>query len=38
MSARMRIAALALGLAALAAAASAGTVYRCGNSYSTAPS
>ena len=37
MSARMRIAALALGLAALAAAASAGTVYRCGNSYSTAP-
>jgi hypothetical protein len=37
MSARMRIAAVAIGIAALAAAASAETVYRCGNSYSNAP-
>ena len=37
MSARMRIAAVAVGVATLAAAASAETVYRCGNSYSNAP-
>jgi hypothetical protein len=37
MSARMRIAAVAVGVASLAAAASAETVYRCGNGYSNAP-
>jgi len=37
MSARLRIAVVAVGLAALASAASADTVYRCGSSYSHAP-
>ena len=37
MSARIRIAAVAVGLAALTAPAGADTVYRCGSSYSHSP-